>query len=262
MTVARDVLALGTSRRRPRAHRLAAVPGCAVGSVLSAGPPRPRGARRRSRGPRPRRRRPSPPPPRPRARRRASRRAPARPAPRRSRKAVTADELTAHFAAFCALRGDGAPAGGEPTVSAADFQAALGFSAAAPSVLLARVFKQMAGPAPGATLAFDQYLKGVAGLSPTPSEAKYRFTFALFDAEHAGKLGPAEVRATLAAVTGEAGLALSPRALDELVANAFTEYDVDGDGKLSYAEYRDMCIARPGMLKPLTLNPIEVVKRR
>lgn len=85
-------------------------------------------------------------------------------------------------------------------------------------------------------------------------------TFNVYDMEGKGRITPADLKALLSAALREGEVAMTDVQLDRMVADTFRVHDVNGDGVMDYEEYKHMCIASPGILKPLTLNVSELLQ--
>ena len=165
-------------------------------------------------------------------------------------------ELGALYSVFLGLSSGGA--GPVVAVSVSEFQSALGFKRDT-SLFLDRVFRVMDADQDG-RLTFAEFARAVAALSPAATEAKTRFVFKIYAPAGAERIAPADLRELLVAVLKENGISLTGHQVDEVVRGTFAQADIDGDGYISYAEWKAMCATSPGLLRNLTINVAEACR--
>lgn len=170
----------------------------------------------------------------------------------------TLEETEALYQHFASLRSAESPA--SPfELSLGDLKRELGISAGHPAMFLERVLALMDGNGDG-ILTFTEFAEGVAAFSPNATEAKYKFTFRLYDVERRGAISPADLKSMLGGVLKEYGVGLADAQLDRMVSQTFAQFDLNRDGLIDFEEYRAMVVQNPSMLKPLTINAGELLK--
>ena len=95
-----------------------------------------------------------------------------------------------------------------------------------------------------------EFVSVLSRLSPeAPAEAKTEFLFAVYDLNGDGYIDADELRRVVAsALADNADVAMSEAQVDELVAATMRLADLDGDGKISLHEFRELVRNRPSML--------------
>lgn len=146
-----------------------------------------------------------------------------------------------------------------PTMSFAEFQAALGHRGSQASTFIERIFNLFDENHDG-SITFEEFITGLHLLTPNVApEKKLRFTFNIYDMHRRGKISPSDLTTILSAVLRENDLAMSDEQVSAMVTDTLKAHDVDGDGYINYEEYVQMCVKHPSVLKPLTLNVPDLV---
>lgn len=170
----------------------------------------------------------------------------------------TPDEVKALYAQFVSLKGEDMGSSTGLNITAAEFQAALGFRDGG-SVFLQRIFQLFDGNGDG-VVNFEEFMHSIAVLTPTAApEARLEFAFRLYDVERRGSISPANVKYMLSHSFAENGIAIADPAVDKIVSDTFRQYDTDRDGVLSFAEFKAMCALQPNVMRPLMLNVSEMI---
>lgn len=183
--------------------------------------------------------------------------------------AVTPDEVKALYAQFVSLKGEDMGSSTGLNITAAEFQAALGFRDGG-SVFLQRIFQLFDGNGDG-VVNFEEFMHSIAVLTPTaapearlecacalshpiavaaakdrcwplpdcpssrhacllPPTAVTAVAFRLYDVERRGSISPANVKYMLSHSFAENGIAIADPAVDKIVSDTFRQYDTDRDG--------------------------------
>lgn len=172
------------------------------------------------------------------------------------------DHVKMLYAQFLSLKGlDEAASVADLTITLPEFQTALGYKGKESSIFVDRIFNLFDENGDGA-ITFEEFLHGIGVLTPSAApEVKLKFTFQIYDADKKGGISKEDLRTMLSATLAEAGLSLTSAQLERMVGDTFTAFDLDRDGYINFAEYRNMCTLQPNVLKPLTLNVADLIKQ-
>ena len=84
-------------------------------------------------------------------------------------------------------------------------------------------------------------------------------TFDIYNVSGDGFITRDELYSMMEATLAENDVALSPVQIMNLVDATFREADLNGDGKIDFAEFEVMVAKQPSILRPLTLNVSELL---
>ncbi|KNC47035.1 calcineurin B [Thecamonas trahens ATCC 50062] len=118
-----------------------------------------------------------------------------------------------------------------------------------------RIFQAFDEDANG-TISFREFVLGLSVFSPRSTiEEKLDLSFRIYDIDGDGHIDKEELFQILkASLLENYMMDLSDDQMRELVDNTFAETDVNGDGLISFEEYRDMVISHPEILSKFSLN--------
>jgi Ca2+-binding EF-hand superfamily protein len=144
-------------------------------------------------------------------------------------------------------------------ISLAEFQASLGLKSGQSSLFLERVFKLLARSTPNA-VSFEEFLIGLSNLTPNATpEARFRFTFAIYDYDGNGYITPENLKMFLSAAMTENDVLISENDVEMIVKETFASLRLQDPKRISYDEYVQMVVKQPSILKPLTFNLQELI---
>lgn len=102
---------------------------------------------------------------------------------------------------------------------------------------------------------FREFLLGLSVFSEKGTlDEKLRFSFRIYDVDGDGIITKPELIRLLEACLAENGLSLPSEQLKSLVDKTFEEADVDGDGGISFNEYRALVSKHPSMISNMTIT--------
>lgn len=103
---------------------------------------------------------------------------------------------------------------------------------------------------------FKEFVQGLSIFSHKGSvEEKLAFSFRLYDMDGDGSIDKNELFDMLKAIMFDnLQIDLSEEQLRVLVEHTFDEVDTNGDGQISYEEYREICMKQPSIIKALTID--------
>lgn len=132
-----------------------------------------------------------------------------------------------------------------------EFRDALGLK---DSLMVRRMFKLFDGDDNG-TIDFREFIVGLSVFNEKATmEEKLKFSFQIYDFDGDGHISKHELKKMVEASLIEADLNLPDERLKELVDNTFAEADKDGDGQISFEEYRALVEKHPNMLNNMNID--------
>ena len=134
----------------------------------------------------------------------------------------------------------------------AEFQQALGLKNSAFADRIFRVFDLNKDE----VINFKEFVSGLSVFcSKGTVEEKLSLSFRLYDGDEDGYIDKSELMKMLRAIMFDNMLfKLSDDHIRALVDSTFSEADMDGDGRISYEEYKLLVNKHPTILKNLTLD--------
>ena len=106
------------------------------------------------------------------------------------------------------------------------------------------------------TISFQEFVVGLSVFSPRSTlEEKLDLSFRIYDMDGDGSIDKSELYAILrASLLENYQLNISDEDIQRLVDRTFEDTDTDGDGVISYDEYRNLVMSNPDILSQFSLN--------
>eukprot|EP00761_Pharyngomonas_kirbyi_P011762 gb/GECH01011788.1/.p1 GENE.gb/GECH01011788.1/~~gb/GECH01011788.1/.p1 ORF type:complete len:197 (+),score=63.60 gb/GECH01011788.1/:1-591(+) len=102
---------------------------------------------------------------------------------------------------------------------------------------------------------FKEFLTGLSVFCEKGTiDEKLKFSFRIYDFDDDGCITKDELHRLLEASLVENSLGLSKEQLQSLVDATFAEADTDGDGRISFEEYRVLVTKHPSMISNMTIS--------
>jgi len=162
--------------------------------------------------------------------------------------AVTLDEIKRlynQFKSIASSRDD------DGVIDREEFQQALGLK---DSLFVKRMFSLFDSDDNG-QIDFKEFICGLSTFCEKATlEEKLRFSFRIYDVDNDGHITKEELYKLLEASLIENSLGLPQKDLQALVDATFREADANGDGMISYDEYKEHVARHPTMIKNMTLH--------
>jgi serine/threonine-protein phosphatase 2B regulatory subunit len=108
---------------------------------------------------------------------------------------------------------------------------------------------------------FAEFTRGLSAMSPRASlEEKARFCFALYDIDGNGEIDRDELRSILAySLSQNSAIKLSDEQLGRIIDRAYDKMDKNGDGGISFDEFKTEAAKNPSILACVNLNIEEML---
>jgi len=155
-------------------------------------------------------------------------------------------KLHAHFKQIStSIRSDG-------VIDLAEFQQALGLKNSVFAERLFNVFDKNKDE----VINFREFVCGLSVFcSKGTLEEKLQLSFRIYDHDEDGYIDKGELMSMLRAIMGDNLIFnLSESHMKALVDSTFNEADINGDGLISFLEYKELVMKHPSILNSLTLN--------
>ena len=150
---------------------------------------------------------------------------------------------------------------GSGSIDRDEFLRAVGFSDRR-SLFMEQMFAIFDGNNDG-RISFMEFLRGLSVLSTKGTlDEKLDFSFRVYDFDGDGLISKDELERMVLASLAENDLHMSKANADLLVAKTFEEGDLDGDGFINPAEYRELVQKHPMMLRAMNVNVSAEIKHR
>ncbi|EFC38422.1 predicted protein [Naegleria gruberi] len=132
-----------------------------------------------------------------------------------------------------------------------EFKEALGLK---DSLFVDRMFSLFDGDNDG-TIDVREFICGLSVFCEKGTiDEKLKFSFRIYDFDKDGCISKEELYKLLEASLVENSLGIPQEQLSSLVDATFAEADTDGDGKISFEEYRVLVTKHPTMIGNMTIN--------
>jgi len=136
-------------------------------------------------------------------------------------------------------------------IDKAEFQQALGLK---DSLFVDRMFSLFDADTDG-TIDFREFICGLSVFCEKGTiDEKLKFSFRIYDFDRDGCISKEELYKLLEASLVENSLGIPQEQLGSLVDATFAEADTDGDGKISFDEYRVLVTKHPSMIGNMTIT--------
>lgn len=150
---------------------------------------------------------------------------------------------------------------GSGSIDRDEFLRAVGFSDRR-SLFMEQMFAIFDGNNDG-RISFMEFLRGLSVLSTKGTlDEKLDFSFRVYDFDGDGLISKDELERMVLASLAENDLHMSKANADLLVGKTFEEGDLDGDGFINPAEYRELVQKHPMMLRAMNVNVSAEIKHR
>eukprot|EP00002_Diphylleia_rotans_P007663 TRINITY_DN17310_c0_g1_i1.p1 TRINITY_DN17310_c0_g1~~TRINITY_DN17310_c0_g1_i1.p1 ORF type:complete len:199 (+),score=60.60 TRINITY_DN17310_c0_g1_i1:67-663(+) len=136
-----------------------------------------------------------------------------------------------------------------------EFLQALGFKDSEVADRLFRVFDKNGD----GSINFREFVAGLSIFCNRGTlEEKLKLTFRIYDVDNDGHIDKEELMSMLKASLLDNSIEIPEEHLRALVDETFAETDANGDGKISFEEYREMVMKHPHIISNITIQNSDV----
>jgi calcium-dependent protein kinase len=90
-------------------------------------------------------------------------------------------------------------------------------------------------------ISIEEFLRATVSYENLVTEKNLKYAFDYFDKDHSGSLSPDEIREVL-------GLSDMSEKTDKILQDIINEIDLNGDGQISYEEFKVMMLKNHGIV--------------
>ncbi|KAK2179660.1 hypothetical protein NP493_479g01039 [Ridgeia piscesae] len=118
-----------------------------------------------------------------------------------------------------------------------------------------RLFGLLSARHGGDLVPVDDLVRDLTDIAGSPIETRLRTLFDVYDENESGSIDAAEMRTMLAACASVGVLGPTDNVLDTITLSLFDDADKDGDGEISFDQFRDVLVAHAEILDNLAVSP-------